>query len=195
MSEVLKSHEQQRTPEASVDHIDKLQDIEKRAHESHHEHAEKIDTIRATIEHEAKTVERQHETPPSNERQPLHHYITKRIKADQYKRTLIQVQAHLPKSEKRFSKVIHQPAIEAVSEVGAKTIARPYSIIGGALFAIIGSFTVLAIAKHIGFEVPNSIFFMLFIVGYLLVLAVELAVRLLHKASPKHRRNRHTTSY
>ena len=194
MSEVLKSHEQQRSPEAQHEHIDRSKEIEQRAHESHHEHAEKIDHIRAKIEHEAKTAERQHDTTQTNERQPLHHYITKHIKADQYKQTLKQVRAHLPKREKQFSKVIHQPAVEAVSEVGAKTIARPYSIIGGALFAIIGSFTVLAIARHIGFEVPNSIFFMLFIVGYLAALAIELVARLFRKASPRHRR-RYTDSY
>ena len=195
MSEQLRSHEQHTTPEVTTEHIDRLKDIEQKAHEAHHEHAEKLDAIRAKVEHEAHSAEEIKDKEESvTERQPLHHHITKLIKKEQYKQTLKQVQSHLSKPEKRFSKVIHQPAVESASEVGAKTIARPYSIIGGALFAIIGSFTVLAVAKHVGFAVPNSIFFILFVLGYLVALIIEFVVRILRKASPKHRR-RHTTSY
>lgn len=190
MSEQLRSHEQHHTPEVQDNTPDRLAEVEKRAHESHHEHAEQIEQIRAKIEHEAASAEKHHDEQPHNERQPLHHHITKRIKAEQYKQTLKQVQAHLPKREKQFSKVIHQPTIEAISEVGAKTIARPHGIISGALFALIGSFTVLAIARHVGFEVPNSIFAILFVLGYLLALLIEIIVRLVHKASPKHRRKK-----
>ncbi|MFO0881838.1 MAG: hypothetical protein U0491_00065 [Candidatus Saccharimonadales bacterium] len=195
MSEQLRSHEQHTSPEATTEHIDRLKDIEQKAHEAHHEHAEQLEAIRAKVEHEAHSAEEVKDKEESaTERQTLHHHITKRIKKEQYQQTLKQVQSHLSKPEKRFSKVIHQPVVETASEVGAKTIARPYSIIGGALFAIIGSFTVLSIAKHVGFEVPNSIFFILFVLGYVVALLVEFVVRMIRKTSPKHRK-RHTTSY
>ena len=72
-----------------------------------------------------------------------------------------------------MSKFIHQKIIESVSEVGAKTIARPSGIIGGGLLALVGSLLVLVVARKVGFEVPYSLFAVLFIIGFVLGLIVE----------------------
>lgn len=154
--------------------------------ESKRPKAEKIEHIRSTVEHSAVESARLHEELKQHEVEPAHHhYITKRIKNDQYKRTILQIQSHLSKGEKRFSKLIHRPIVESVSEFSAKTIARPKPIINGSLFAIIGSVVVFAIAKHVGFEVSNSLFIILFILGYILFVGFELLVALTKKLSPK----------
>ena len=189
MSErLIHSPEQQHSPESLNEQQDNLQELEKRAHDSQNEHAEKIEHIRAKIEKEADSHEYD-ERQLANEQQPSHHYITKRIKKQQYKQTLGEVQSQLPKAERRFSKVIHQPAIEAISEFSSKTIARPKPIIGGALIALVGSLSVLLIARHVGFSVPNSIFIILFVGGYLLAVIVELFIGGAKKLLPKNRRN------
>lgn len=85
---------------------------------------------------------------------------------------------------------MHQPAIERISEVGAKTVARPSGILGGALIALLGSGIAIYVARHVGFEIPNSIFAALFIVGFLIGISLELIVSLIKNLRPKHRRQK-----
>ena len=84
-----------------------------------------------------------------------------------------------------MSKFIHQKIIESVSEVGAKTIARPSGIIGGGLLALVGSLLVLVVARKVGFEVPYSLFAVLFIIGFVLGLIVEFTRNIFKKITKK----------
>lgn len=195
MTEQLKhqQHEQQSQHELHASQAqEKLASVEARAAQSRHEHNEQIEHIRASIEKTAVESSHLHERQHAqHEQQPTHHhYITKKIKAEQYKQTIKQVQQRLPKAERTFSTFVHRPSIEAISEVGAKTVARPSGILGGALFALIGSTTVLLVARRVGFEVPNSIFAILFICGFMGGLVAEVALRFLRNLSPKHRKQR-----
>lgn len=178
-----RDYEQLITPEQDHDRQEALASHHEQLEKSHNAYAEKIETIRDAIEHEAvshehEPVKLEHEH--HDEHRP-HHYLTKRIKSQQYKKTVAEVQKSLSPSQQRFSKFVHQPAIEKVSEVGAKTIARPSGILGGALFALIGSSLVLYVARHIGFEVPNTIFIVLFIFGFIAGLLIELTLYTIRK--------------
>lgn len=171
-----KDYEQLITPEQDQHRQEELAMQHELQKDAKNKHADNIDTIRETIEQQAST----HEVNPTqiaherhNEHRP-HHYLTKSIKAQQYKKTMADVRKSLPSSQQRFSKIVHQPAIERVSEVAAKTVVRPSGIIGGALFALIGSTFIMYTARRIGFELPNTIFAILFIVGFIAGVFIEL---------------------
>lgn len=182
-----KDYEQLITPEQDHDRQEALSSHHEQLETARNAYADKIETIRGAIEHEA--VSHEHEInkiehEQHDEHRP-HHYLTKKIKNQQYQKTVAEIQKSLSPSQQRFSKLVHQPAIEKVSEVGAKTIARPSGILGGALFALIGSSIVMYIARHIGFEVPNTIFILLFITGFAVGLLLELLLHTLHRTKTR----------
>lgn len=181
------SYDQLITPENDQERQEQLAIIEARLHASPNKQADDLDQLRSTIDQQAPTSEdiaKPHLHDQDNQHRS-HHYITKKIKATQYKQTIKEVQANLTPTQKRFSTIIHQPAIERVSEVGAKTIARPTGIVSGALFALIGSLIIMYIARHIGFEIPTTIFGLLFIVGFVFGIIAEFVLHLF-KRSKSH---------
>lgn len=154
--EHIASHESEQSKELLAQKME-------RAKEAKNEHAEALEHIRRNIDKQAITAEKTHA-----EEEPKHHqeHVTRELKAIRYNETLRYIKRHLNKNERRLSTVVHAPVIEKVSEVGAKTIARPSGILGGGLFALIGSIFVLYIARRYGFEVPNSLFMVLFVLGF-----------------------------
>lgn len=165
--EHLRTHETAHSNEAIKDKIEA-------GKHARHEHADAVESIRRVVEQEALAAEharaeKQHQAPPIQ-------HVTKELKAIRYKETMRYVRRHLSPSERRLSSFIHTPSVEKVSEVGAKTIARPSGLLGGGLVALFGSVFTLYIARKYGFEVPNSLFAALFIGGFLLGLVGEFVV-------------------
>lgn len=103
------------------------------------------------------------------------------LKADAYKRTLQRVQKDLSKPEKTFSRVVHQPMIETVSNIAGRTVARPSGILGGGLLSVVGSGLLFYMAKHYGFRYNFLVFFLLFVGGFVLGLVAEMIVRLFRR--------------
>lgn len=101
------------------------------------------------------------------------------LKADAYERTLQKVRKDLNAPEKTLSRIIHQPVIESLSNVGGKTVARPSGILGGGIVGILGSSAVLYMAKHYGFQYNFFVFFLLFVGGFGLGILAEVLLRLL----------------
>jgi hypothetical protein len=175
MSEKLnRSHEQQPVHETTHSHElanDKLE----AAKRARHEHAEALDEIRHNIDKQA--IETEKTRAETVEDEPTEHqHVTKELKAIRYKETMRYVRRHLTKRERKFSNFVHTPTVEKISEVGAKTVARPSGLLGGGLVALVGSITVLYIARQYGFEVPNSLFMALFIVGFVVGLVGEFII-------------------
>jgi hypothetical protein len=104
-------------------------------------------------------------------------WAQKELKDDAYNRTLKKVRGRLNPVDRAFSKVVHQPFIDAVSNFSGKTIARPSGILGGGLLALIGSGLLLYISKHYGFEYNFTVFLILFASGFVAGLFGELALR------------------
>jgi hypothetical protein len=154
-----------------------------------HEHKDNISEIRHTLEQHSKSSE-QISNYETNEDvgQPTHHYITKKIKATKFKETMSVVQSQLKPVNRRLSRIIHQTAVETISEVGSKTIARPSGIIGGGIISLVGSSLAIIVAKKIGFEIPHSLFLILFVCGFILGLFVEYIIRLICKFLQKRKR-------
>ena len=104
---------------------------------------------------------------------------TKADKSKSFKTTMHHVRKDLSGPERTLSRVIHQPAIEKVSEVAGKTIARPSGMIGAAVAALVGLAFVFGIAKYAGFSLSGSEMPLLLIIGMLLGLLAEWAYKAL----------------
>jgi hypothetical protein len=113
--------------------------------------------------------------------QPL--YLDKTVKKLRMKQSLASVRRELTPAERALSKVIHQPAVKAVSEVSAKTVTRSSGLLGGGVVAFLGSSGYLYLARHIGFRYNYLVFTLLFVGGFFLGLLLELVVRAVR---PKH---------
>lgn len=171
MSEKLRtSGEQQRNHEVAHSNEAIKNTIEAGKH-ARHEHADAVESIRRVVEQEALAAE--HARVEKEQHAPAIQHVTKELKAIRYKETMRYVRRHLSPSERKLSSFIHTPSVEKVSEVGAKTVARPSGLLGGGLVALFGSVLTLYIARKYGFEVPNSLFMALFVVGFFVGLLGE----------------------
>ncbi len=184
MSEKLKNHSEQRgeTSKELKDRVEALQHkAESEAKKATHEHKDDIENIRSKVETEA-TSKHEHarkqktESEKKENDQPI--LVNKELKDVAYRRTLKRTQSKLAAPERAFSKVIHNPVVEAVSEVGSKTIARPSGVLLGGIFAFLGSFTFLWIVRHYGYEYNYLLFALFFIGGFFVGLGVELGIKL-----------------
>lgn len=103
-------------------------------------------------------------------------HINRELRQITLRRELQQIRRKLPAPERLLSKVIHQPAVQAISETAGKTVSRPSGLLGGGLVALIGTSGYLYLAKHIGFEYNYLIFLLLFVAGFILGIVLELGV-------------------
>ena len=103
------------------------------------------------------------------------------LKSSAYEKTMGKVQAQLKPVSRSFSKLIHKPAVDAVSDLGAKTVARPAGLLGGGIVALIGSGAILFMAKYYGFTYNFFVYVGLFAGGYIVGVLLELAMRHLRK--------------
>lgn len=92
--------------------------------------------------------------------------VTKKQKAEEYKKTLNEIQSQMSAPARSFSKVIHNPVIEKTSEVVGKTIARPNAILAGSTSALILGATVYLIAKQYGYVLSGSETIITFVFGW-----------------------------
>lgn len=109
--------------------------------------------------------------------QKQHFGVHKALKIDAYQKVLAGTQKRLSVPDRAFSKVIHNKAVEAVSEVAAKTIARPSGLLGGGIAALIGSAWIIYVATNAGFRYNYAVFFMLLGAGFVLGICLELLAK------------------
>jgi hypothetical protein len=160
---------------------------EKQRSEELRRSSELIESARNTIDKQAVSSEVPVIEKQAEQSNQTMHNATKHIKNVRYKTTLTHVRHNLSPTQRVLSKIVHQSVIESISEIGAKTIARPSGLLGGGLIALIASLTVTIIARRVGFVVPSSIFAITFVGGFGLGLIVEAIFRSVKK-SRKHTR-------
>lgn len=107
--------------------------------------------------------------------------ITREDKKRAFKHSLSRIQSQLPATSKRFSKVIHHQAVERVSEVAEKTIARPSGMLGGSLAAALGLGLMLFFARRNGFALSGSELIVFLIVGWVIGVSLEAITKLLRR--------------
>ncbi len=178
----LKKLEKEKAPEVSKAEIEAGEKDLARRHEAAEKNlsaekkreAEAEKKREAELEKErkdAEKIEKVEKKPPKAK--PAASY-TKKEKAAVYKKEVKMVQAQLPRRSRTFSKVIHNPAVEKVSDVAGKTVLRPSALIGGSVVGLAAGITVYAIARYYNYGMPNWLLPILLLLGALLGVAAEL---------------------
>lgn len=88
--------------------------------------------------------------------------------------TMKTVEDHLTTPQRIFSKVIHNPVIERVSDVASTTIARPNAILSGSIGALLLTGTLYLMARYYGFSLSGSETILTFLAGWLLGLVFDI---------------------
>lgn len=110
--------------------------------------------------------------------------IDKGLRQLRMQKSLKHIQKRLKPSEKSFSKVVHQPLVQKVSEASAQTVARPSGIFGGGLVAFAGSLAYLWMTRHYSLTYNYFVFLTLFVGGFFIGLLGEY---LLHRLRSRSR--------
>jgi hypothetical protein len=180
MSEQLKHHESSHGHEHLVSHerqaeLAKEKQAAARAAQEKAAAEQDLDHLRSEIDktaHESRLL-----AIEQHDKEPEHGYGTHQsLKSGAYKRTLKHIQQRLPKTARSFSKLVHSPTIESLSEVSSKTVARPSGLLGGSIGAFVGSAVLLYTTNHYGFRYNYSLFLLLFVGGFIAGLGLEFLV-------------------
>jgi histone H3/H4 len=123
----------------------------------------------------AATADR--ETPTSNLAATLDRVLN-------YKQTMASVQRRLSPASRRFSKVIHNKAVESTSEALEKTIMRPSVTLGATWTALIVGSIFYLTAHYYGYRLSGFEMLGALIIGGIIGITLELIFRPVHK---KHR--------
>lgn len=91
-----------------------------------------------------------------------------------YKQTMQRVQSEMSAPARTFSKVIHNKAVEKVSDVAGSTVARPNALLSGAVCAFLLVFGLYLHARYFGYALQGSETIAAFILGYAIGIAFDL---------------------
>lgn len=162
-SETLKDFE--RAPEI-------LNKTEHSPEESPEEVEKHIEHARTEAQREARAA---HETSATEEKNVGRELARPHMTREQsYMHTMKTVRMELSAPERAFSKIIHNPVVEQVSDTVGKTIARPHAILSGSLFACIFVLTLYLIARFYGFELRGSETILAFLIGWALGIVFDI---------------------
>ncbi len=177
------------SPEQSVEVAKEAAERSREAAEIREREAAKAETERDSIEAIRDRLEKatqDKELPKSDLQESASsesaNYASTGLKSHALNTTIKRTQRQLSGAERTFSKVIHQPAVDAVSSAAEATVARPYSLLVGGLFSAIASLVVLYICRHYGYEYNFLIGLASFAGGFVLGLVLEGLYRLFKKA-------------
>lgn len=138
------------TPETSKEN---LEDARKEALET----ASSTEKERDNKEYETTAPERTAQGP-----------LTTHEKDASFTATMKEVQGQMSAPSRTFSKVIHNKAVEKVSEGVGSTIARPNAILAGAVSAFALTLGVYLLAKNLGYPLSGFETIAAFILGWTL---------------------------
>lgn len=156
------------------------QDILRERLEQGHEQEQKLSAEKARSEalEQASEPERD-DSHKEHVRETEHkHTITKADRTQSFNTTMKEVRDQLSPAGRRFSKIIHQPTVERMSDAVGNTVARPNAILMGSLFAFLLTASLYVIARFNGYPLSGSETIASFILGWLIGLLVDY-VRLL----------------
>lgn len=139
-----------------------------------------IETARRELELAAETAQpTRPELVSSGEHQQVR--ITPKDKLLAYQQTVSVIQRGLPPMSRSFSKFIHQPNVERLSELSERTIARPSAQLAGGLIASLGLAIMLYFSRRNGFALSGSELLLFLLAGWSLGLGLEFVITKLAK--------------
>lgn len=167
-----------------------FKDQHERAGEIHREAAEKAEAGRTSLEDlqekaekAAKSREETAVEPAENRASDSVLPASKEFKNNAYKQSLRSAQRQMSPVQRQISQFIHKRGVEAASNVGAATVARPSGLLVGGLFSVVSSLAILYICRHYGYEYNFLVGLASFAGGFILGVLVEGIVRLFTRSS------------
>jgi hypothetical protein len=162
-------------------------------HETHEVHNRTPEKTHEDIERIEKEVERQNPVESNKllqELKPVHEEHraappNRELKIIALNNALSEIRSHLGSFSKSFSKVIHQPKINAISELSGKTVVRPTAILFGGLFMFVGSILYLYATYHTNARYNFFVAIFLFIGGFIAGIIIDLFYNLFFKSFKK----------
>lgn len=134
--------------------------------------AEKADSSRHEALEQAKSSEKERRNsekqPDRIESKPDLPVNSKAARKEAFGTIMTEVQSQMSPAERTFSKFIHAPVVEKVSDVTSKTIARPNAILAGSLTAFVLVLATYLIARHYGYPLSGAETMLAFAAGWVL---------------------------
>jgi hypothetical protein len=166
-------HHKAELEKAGMERREALREQHERAGEQSHE---KANEARQEALEQAHSVEKQE--MPKHEQQPAAEHrggrpIGKAERDASFDTTMQEVRTHMSPASQAFSKVIHNKAVEKVSDAASSTVARPNAILAGSVFAFILTLAVYLIAKNLGYTLSGFETIGAFIAGWALGIAYD----------------------
>ena len=153
--------------------LKKLQEQLETKAESSENKGEKLDSARreteAAFSREAGKESKQGGEPTAG---GVRH-ATKRQRSDSYAATMRQIQSEMNASSRAFSKLIHNPSVEKLSDAVGSSLARPNAVLAGSMAATFLTLIVFLIAKQYGYRLSGFETIGTFFVGWALGLIYD----------------------
>lgn len=153
-------HEHYQNPDDIEAAGDRQREVLREQHEQNAERAPEAQLETARTKALEQATSANHEKLDHTSHEKTHHErrrgaISRKERDASYQATMKEIQTHMSPAGRAFSKVIHNKAVERVSETLAATVARPNAILSGAIAAFVISLAALLIAKHYGYRLSG----------------------------------------
>jgi hypothetical protein len=113
---------------------------------------------------ERETKHESHRESPAEKRG----VISKRERNASYETTMTEVRTQMSAPSRAFSNIIHQPAVEKISDVLGGTVARPNAVLSGSVSAFLLTMAIYLVARHYGYALSGTETIAAFVLGWLL---------------------------
>lgn len=154
------SPEQQATPEQRREderRAERLrEDAERRAEQAGDDQPERLEKSRHEVERVAEKQEKPAVEASAERAETRPDVASKRERAAAYDEHMDTARSHMKPAGRAFSKVIHNRAVESVSEATGKTVARPNAILAGSFTAFVVVLGVFLVARYYGYPLSGS---------------------------------------
>lgn len=164
--------------------VEKQQEKLAEHHEKEADNAEDRQDSIEVIKERLEKAQKQESASTRREEKPAAETVTftsKAAKEHYFAQTVKRTQKKLPTHEKTFSKFLHQPVVEKVSDVGGATVARPSGLLFGGIFSVIASLIILYICRRYGYEYNFLVGMASFAGGFAIGLLVEGTAKLVRR--------------
>lgn len=141
--------------------------------------AAKLRESRKAIDEAAESAKdaEQHSTVEEEPQAATTFWYTKEYARQAYSQMMGRTRRQLKRPDRVVSRVIHQPVIEQLSELGEKTIARPSGVLVGSICAFVASLVTYMLARRYGYDMSYAVFLYSLLGGFLLGIVGEFALR------------------
>ena len=163
----LETKEPVKTHESVTDRAQKIENLRKTGEAAEQRKTEHLQEARdkiRNIDDVSNKVERIESGPKESMAE---------AKANAYRATLSSIRQTLPTASRRFSKFIHKPSVERISDLTAKTIGRPSLTLGASVFALLGGGLLYFSARRYGFTLSGAEFLVAGLAGAIFGLLIE----------------------